>query len=564
MKKSVFALILFLGISSAKAADRQFLTEYNINYNVTDTGETKITQEIDITNLKNDVIVTSYSFTLRQFSIFDIQAKANDEKVEPKISSEGDETTVTSNISNYIIGEGRQNKVIFEYKTKDIASKVGEVWNINIPKTQMTETTSLYNVNLTLPRSFGPKIYFSPTPTREETDNSTYKFYFTKENLGDAGITASFGKFQIMNFKLRYDIENTESRKGIYEIALPPDIPKLQQVKYTSISPKPQKIRIDEDGNAIAEFQLNAKQKMNIELNGSVRIAGRQINPSYGGKFSELPSDLVEKYTKQQKYWDVDAADIKKLVLELKDENKSVTENAKKAYDYVVKKLSYNFDALKETSIKREGSLAPLLENKKWTCMEFTDLFIAITRSMGIPAREINGFAATNEESNKPVSIQLKSGDLLHAWAEFYDPFHGWVQVDPTWGNTSGIDYFTKLDTNHFAFVVKGLDSEYPFPAGSYRFNEGEKMVEVDYSHGGTEDNFAASVDVKKKFTFNIFEYLKGNRRYEIDNRGGTFLYNAAGKLVTPFAKTSVYLPKDSQYLQYRDYNGTMQSYSLN
>lgn len=564
MKRLGFILTLLLSGGLAHGAQRQFLTEYDVNYTAQANEETKIVQKVNITNLKNDVIVTSYSFTLRQFSVFDIVSTANNEKVSPKVSTDGDETTVTSIISNYTIGEGRQNNVVFEYKTKDIANKVGDVWNINIPRTQMTETTSLYNVSLFIPESFGPKIFVSPTPAREVTEEGLYKFYFTKENLTESGITASFGKYQTMNYKLKYQIENTTSRKGIYEIALPPDIKKLQQVKYTGISPKPNKLKLDEDGNSIAEFILQPKQKLGVELNGMVKISGRQINPTYGGKFSDLPSDYVKNYTKPQKYWDVDAPDIKKLVLELKDDKLTVTQNAKKAYDYVVRRLSYNFDALKETSIKREGSLAPLLENKKWTCMEFTDLFIAITRAMGIPAREINGYAIANDDMTKPVSVQIKSGDLLHAWAEFYDPYHGWVQVDPTWGNTTGIDYFSKLDTNHFAFVIKGLNSEFPLPAGSYRFDENEKLVEVDYANSGSGTSFDPVLNIRKKIGFNIFELIKGNRRYEIENTGGTFIYGLNGKLLAPFEKSSAYLSKNLKYLQFRDYMDSLQTYNLN
>ncbi|KKS22664.1 MAG: hypothetical protein UU80_C0004G0054, partial [candidate division WWE3 bacterium GW2011_GWA1_41_8] len=38
------------------------------------------------------------------------------------------------------------------------------------------------------------------------------------------------------------------------------------------------------------------------------------------------------------------------------------------------------------------------------------------------------------------------------------------------------------LDTNHFAFVTKGLNSEYPLPAGAYRIDENEKLVEIEFS----------------------------------------------------------------------------------
>jgi transglutaminase-like putative cysteine protease len=51
-------------------------------------------------------------------------------------------------------------------------------------------------------------------------------------------------------------------------------------------------------------------------------------------------------------------------------------------------------------------------------CLEFTDLFIAIARAAGIPAREIDGFGYTQNAINRPISIDE---DILHAWPEYYD-----------------------------------------------------------------------------------------------------------------------------------------------
>jgi len=47
--------------------------------------------------------------------------------------------------------------------------------------------------------------------------------------------------------------------------------------------------------------------------------------------------------------------------------------------------------------------------------------------------------------------------------------------VDPTWGNTTGgVDYFNTFDFDHLAFVVKGISSTYPVPAGGYKLTGDE------------------------------------------------------------------------------------------
>ena len=57
--------------------------------------------------------------------------------------------------------------------------------------------------------------------------------------------------------------------------------------------------------------------------------------------------------------------------------------------------------------------------------------------------------------------------------------------IDPTWGNTTGgVDYFSTLDFDHFAFVIKGIDSEYPVPAGGYKLMGDEDRKDVHVVFG--------------------------------------------------------------------------------
>ena len=91
-----------------------------------------------------------------------------------------------------------------------------------------------------------------------------------------------------------------------------------------------------------------------------------------------------------------------------------------------------------------------------------------MSRAAGIPAREVNGFAYTQNPNIEPLSLVA---DVLHAWPEYWDKDKAsWVQVDPTWGSTTkGTDFFSKLDLRHFTFVVHGLDYQKPYPPGSYK-----------------------------------------------------------------------------------------------
>jgi len=74
-----------------------------------------------------------------------------------------------------------------------------------------------------------------------------------------------------------------------------------------------------------------------------------------------------------------------------------------------------------------------VLENRYGVCDEITSLFIAMLRSLKIPARFVSGLAFTN-------SPEFPQGWGAHGWAEVYFPGVGWVPFDPTFGEYGWVD----------------------------------------------------------------------------------------------------------------------------
>ncbi len=68
-----------------------------------------------------------------------------------------------------------------------------------------------------------------------------------------------------------------------------------------------------------------------------------------------------------------------------------------------------------------------VLNNKKGVCAEYTSLFVAMARSIGIPTKYVSGYSYTE-----------KSGWMGHAWAESY--IGEWVPFDPTWMEAGHLD----------------------------------------------------------------------------------------------------------------------------
>jgi len=282
-------------------------------------------------------------------------------------------------------------------------------------------------------------------------------------------ISATFGTSQIYQFSLTYNLENPNTVKGRTELALPSDT-NYQQVLISSIDPKPEQVTVDEDGNWLAEYILEPKAKIAVKANGNIKLSYFPKN-EYA---TDLSSDQYLAYTQAKQYWESD----NQTVIDLAKQYS----NPQQIYDYLINNFSYNYDRLKSSS-QRMGALQAIKNPNQAICMEFTDAFIALARAAGIPAREHNGYAYTENDKLRPLSLNQ---DILHAWPEYYDKTKKqWIQIDPTWGNTTGgLNFFDKFDLDHISFVRHGVDSSYPITAGSYKYAGVEtKDVEISFSN---------------------------------------------------------------------------------
>lgn len=71
------------------------------------------------------------------------------------------------------------------------------------------------------------------------------------------------------------------------------------------------------------------------------------------------------------------------------------------------------------------GEVEKLIVSMGGKCGDISSVFVALSRSAGVPAREIFGIRMPKG----------KTGDMTknqHCWAEFYMPGYGWIPVDPS------------------------------------------------------------------------------------------------------------------------------------
>jgi hypothetical protein len=210
-----------------------------------------------------------------------------------------------------------------------------------------------------------------------------------------------------------------------------------------------------------------------------------------------------------KKYWQINKVDSIKNITQPKD-----------IYDFVTNTLQYDYKKL-DLNNKRLGANAVLMQTNQAVCMEFTDLFIAISREKGIYSREIQGYGFSLDPRLQPLSL---SSDILHAWPEYYDlKTENWIAIDPTWGNTSGIDYFSSFDLNHITFVIHGKDPDYPLPAGMYKI---EKSRDVSIKPVIEDPVERKEIDIEEvDFPTTISDEKTYQGEIIIKNKGNSYLW---------------------------------------
>jgi transglutaminase-like putative cysteine protease len=495
-------LILFCIFSPTNAfADANFSTNYDVAYTINQNATTHVNIDANLTNLTTNYYASSYSVEIGFKDVKNVTAFDSEGTITPKVTKTDKGTNIELNFNTRTVGYGvKQNFDIF-FDTNEVAQNFNHVWDVNIPGVANQADFSSFNVSVVYPSFLGSPAYIKPASSSFNIQNGN-KLTFTKQDLGNSGISVSFGNFQVYNFNLTYHLANKNYFPISTEIALPPST-NYQDVQIDNIDQKPTNVKLDKDGNWLASYTLAPNQKLDVKVSGKVKI---YLNP----RSEQLSSNELTDYLKNQTYWESNNPKISELAKTLK------TPYA--IYQYVVKTLNYDFNRVQNNS-PRLGALQALTNPNSAVCLEFSDLFVALSRAAGIPAREIEGYGYSNNSRERPLSLVE---DVLHAWPEYYDfDKKAWIMVDPTWGNTTdGVDYFNTLDFDHFAFIIKGETSDYPIPAGGYKLLTDKNSKDVSVEIGSTFDQNATKLNVAVQIPDTLVAGLPTDGFIKVTNTG--------------------------------------------
>lgn len=499
MKGYLIVFVLFLTLlflPSRIHAFNDFSVDNKVSYTIDEEGNTRVLIKPTLTNLVTKYYASSYTLEIGLEHIENVKAFDETGLIKPKVEKKQNTYQITIPFNTKVVGKGNSQTFSVSFDTPDVTRKRGQIWEISIPGVGNIYEFAAFDVSVNVPQSFGIPTYTKPYTNVQKMG----KINFKKEQIGKSEISITFGKKQIYAFQLKYHLQNDNEYPIKTEIALPPAT-NYQDVYINRIHPKPVNIIKDQDGNWLALYSLRKLEKVEVTVEGDAVVF---LSP----KQEELSPEKESLYLESKKYWEAQNSVIQNEANKLK--------NIKDIYEYVVQKLTYDFSRV--TSNKpRLGALSALQNPKSAVCLEFTDLFIALSRAKGIPARQVEGYAFTQNRLKRPLSLVQ---DILHAWPEYYDKGKKtWIMVDPTWGNTTnGADYFNTFDFDHFTFVIKGMDSMYPISAGGYKQQESITKKDILISFGDSVNQKASKIELKQDASKPIIAGLAQKKEITIIN----------------------------------------------
>lgn len=499
------AFFLFAFLFPSRAAAQEYRTDYRAEYILSienNQPKTLAKFTIKITNLKSDVYVKRFTLTFPEsFPMSQLKAQDDAGEIQPNLVKNPEGYTIELEFTSPKIGKETANTFYLQFEQKNLFQLNGNVWEIILPTIE-NKNEGDYQVIVNIPNRDKKISIAKPKPDLIQGGQIYWSNPKTKT------VYAVFGEKQIYRMNLVYNLKNQAFTPVYTDIAFPPDT-LFQKVYVEKIKPEPTLTYIDDDGNFMGRYYLKPREEKVVQFESDVEIFAfprEEVRATSSKRIAFQKRYLLN----EAKYWKIE-----------RPERFSQLKTVKDIYYFLAQNFHYDYSRVTQ-NLGRLGANAALKKPDQVVCTEFSDSFVAMAREQGIYAREVQGFGFSQDSQLRPLSLVQ---DVLHSWPEYYDETANlWVQLDPTWENTSGIDYFTSFDLNHIAFAIHGKNPDYPLPAGMYKTKD-TRDVSVRPSQGAPLEKSRLSIqNVKTAKRINDTSTHTG--KLTIQNLGNVFAYN--------------------------------------
>lgn len=488
-------------------------TVYRDRYTINDSQDVAAEREIELTNTTATVYVSDYEFSFGNPEVISHLTITEDTvPADFSTKTEAGKLLVSVHFRNPAVGKEAVKKLLISYELSNFVSDRGIYHEIYLPVSAHTSSEILkgYRIEVNTPATF-PDVSIAK-PKLSSHGNHTFVWDDVR-GLEHKNVFLAFSDTAYYQVELTYALPNNAPFAQKTTIPFIPE-GSYQKIFVTSIDPPPTETKMDADDNYLGVYTVPAQSVLHISFKATVVLSMNprdEIRTHIQHQFNKTG---LERYLTDEKYWNISDATLANSVT-------TPLKNQFDIYNFVSQTLSYDTSRI-NAQLTRMGATWVLQNPSHAVCMEYSDLFIALCREKGIPAREVVGYAVTDDFTRAPTSF---FGDVLHAWPEYFDRAREiWQHVDPTWGSTAKVDYFSGFDLNHISLVYHGKDTTYPLPPGVYKVRENTKDVNVHPVDSIPSERRQLEVLVPSSIQFAVGSKNKMN--LVLTSQSNVFLYN--------------------------------------
>jgi len=283
----------------------------------------------------------------------------------------------------------------------------------------------------------------SSTDNNSASDDSATGLSSTTYNTVDNNQDGNVPKNEIqVSFDMDYIFNISGDVSNIsFIVIIPKDYKDRQKIINSEYSIKPERI-FDDGPDSYAEFKIdNPSSNFEINIMDEIILSQYDLKIALNAGNKDFDTGNLDSCRKAEKYIESDDEDIKKLARSFEGED--VYSLVQVIYNYVMNNMEWVGYVPEDV-----GAKAALIE-KRGDCTSYSDLFIALLRAYGIPARIIEGYTID--------ATDLNTG---HNWVEVYFNDIGWVPFDPTFDDNNGTtSLFNNLNNIYTYFSFKRNNS---------------------------------------------------------------------------------------------------------
>lgn len=308
---------------------------------------------------------------------------------------------------------------VIEYTTNDLVADA-PLRTIAIPALEYDSDSVQESITVSAPLANGLPVALGVQADDSEVRDGRQSYFFNDIENRTNSILFDFETTVDYQATWKQELKNHGWWWNDVQMVLSPDT-NQQAVEISSISPRPKKMTLDQDGNILLTYSLRPKGSVNVEVKGSIVQRSVRYAIDETRTLSEVGDNLAVYL-----------------------ESTGVWQGGEQVSGETAKEV---IEALYTQAVEKAATKS----NEDYE--SFVDDFVADARASGVPARVVSGVLAHN-------GAQKSLESTRHWWTELYTPGTGWLTVDPAFGLM--YDAFASGDAYHVAELIRGVSSSSP------------------------------------------------------------------------------------------------------